>query len=401
MNDIWQSWEFIRKKAYKKEIVFFGRSDDWIEKNYVQLKGQAKCIVDNNPQLHGSNYRELEILKPDDVLPDKNVYVVITSGSYTGICEQLLGLGLQPGHDFCCTPYITDLQTINDIQEHELNLLITIPDHHNKRTDDDNKGGIYLLKSKDSIKKVITGLFRQICNGPGCYFAIDHYEGICCIDNEFKFIKKQKLDGNSQPHGIGFCPRRNLLFVANTGLDKVTIHDGSSLEKIDDLFFSPKAGMYEIEQHHINDLCVDGDFLYVSYFSKSGNYRRGVIDGGIDQFLIDNLSEGRETVAKDLWFPHSVKVINGNICYLDTMRGDFYVQSNVVAGNFPGFMRGLSYDGRYYIIGQSVNTYAGKLKGLSNNIMFNAGVYVFDIETKGSFFHSLDGVIDIHDVFAI
>ena len=48
------------------------------------------------------------------------------------------------------------------------------------------------------------------------------------------------LPTNSKPHGIAYCSQRNIIFVANSGLDCVTIHDGDSYRLLDQYKFSDK-----------------------------------------------------------------------------------------------------------------------------------------------------------------
>ena len=42
--------------------------------------------------------------------------------------------------------------------------------------------------------------------------------------------------------------------------------------------------------------------------------------------------------------------------------------------------------------------YMHRLLGLSNNIMQNAGIYLFDSETKVSRFYSFPDLVNIHDI---
>ena len=401
MSDIWKDWPSLYKACHNRPVVLFGRSDDWIDKNVRMFGKKAVGIVDNNKSLWGSSYAHLKIYRPSWLKSVKNPYIVISSGSYSGICKQLIEMGYDEGNDFCVTPYIKDLKVIDDIQEHNFNLLVSVPDHHNKRSKDKNRGGIYLFDSQEGLKQLIPGRYRQMTKANDYYFAIEHYDGLTKINSDFKIEKQLCLETNSQAHGVAYCPPKNLVFVANTGLDKITIHDGDTLKHLDDILFSDKIKHHDIQQHHINDLSVDENYLYVSYFSVSGNYRRGVFDGGISQYDLNDLHNGRTDIVSDLWFPHSVKIINNKMSYLDTMRGNFYVGIHHLTANFNGFLRGLDYDGKYYYIGQSVNTYASRLKGISNNIMLNAGIYLYDIENSVSIFYPIDGVIDIHDVIAL
>ena len=83
------------------------------------------------------------------------------------------------------------------------------------------------------------------------------------------------------------------------------------------------------------------------------------------------------------------------------MRGGFHTTDQVVAGEFDGFARGLAFDGRFYYIGQSEDMYMSKRFGTTNNIMLNAGFYLFDIGTKASRFYPMLDNMNVHDLMII
>ena len=67
-------------------------------------------------------------------------------------------------------------------------------------------------------------------------------------------------------------------------------------------------------------------------------------------------------------------------------------------GKFPGFMRGLDYDGRYFFIGSTEHRYPEKLKGVSLNISLDTGFVIFDAETKMSRFCPLPQTEAVHSL---
>ena len=94
--------------------------------------------------------------------------------------------------------------------------------------------------------------------------------------------------------------------------------------------------------------------------------------------------------------PHNVKMIDGDLCYLDSMRGNFHRTNHKTASHFNGFIRGLTYDGQFYIIGQSVHRYFNRMKEFSNNIALDCGFFVFDDISKGCKYYNLPNLYDIH-----
>ena len=61
----------------------------------------------------------------------------------------------------------------------------------------------------------------------------------------------------------------------------------------------------------------------------------------------------------------------------------------------------LAYDGRFYYIGQSEDIYMSRLYGISDNIMLNAGFYMFDCDTKVSRFHAFMDMTHVHDIHVL
>ena len=83
------------------------------------------------------------------------------------------------------------------------------------------------------------------------------------------------------------------------------------------------------------------------------------------------------------------------------MRGRLYLNSQMIAGEFSGFTRGLAYDGRFYYIGQSEDMYVTKRFGTAGNIMLNAGFYIFDRTSKASRFYPMLDNMNVHDLLII
>jgi hypothetical protein len=136
--------------------------------------------------------------------------------------------------------------------------------------------------------------------------------------------------------------------------------------------------------------------LYVSYFSKTGFWRKGIFDGGLSAFSLDGQYIG--DVYKNLWQPHSPKIINGNISILDSSNSILYNRNNFPNANFQGFIRGLFHENGLFYIGQSETLYLSQKVGLSNNIASCAGLHIFEEESKTSRFFSFYGVSNIHDI---
>ncbi|MCG8637440.1 MAG: TIGR03032 family protein [Desulfobacterales bacterium] len=406
MDAIWKTWQQVNKLSENKKIVLFGKSGDWAVKTIKQMMVAPSFFVDNSPNQQGTVFKGVDIFSPEKLKQEEKegVYIIITTGSFASVVPQLEEYGFVPGRHFCCSPVMNSLKIINDIHSHERRIMIASPDHEFYSEMDNEKeigGGIYLYDiGSRTCKRKVKGNFHQIARGKDCFYVVHHNKGVYVLDDEICVRETFPLPPNAKPHGIAYCPERNLIFVANSGTDSVTIHNGDSYKLEETLHISDKFERYGLEQHHINDLMIQGDSLFVSCFSFSGNWAYETFDGGIMEYDLKDLSL-RGRVVENLWMPHSPNLINGRLCFLDSMRGAFHTTDKKVSGQFSGFVRGLAYDGQYYFIGQSENRYFFRLNGVSNNISLDAGFYLFDDETKASKFFSIPNFRQVHDLYVL
>jgi len=405
LNDAWMTWQQFNKVIQGKNIIFFGVSFDWTEKTYAKSSLNLSYFVDNSPGWIGTKYNGIDVKNPEILKKrDNNTYVVITSGAYESICYQLLDFGLKPGIDFCMTPALNNLRIISEIHSHKATLLVSSPDHAIYSQLDKGKnigGGLYTYKIDTfECEKVLDGTFHQIVNAREGYYVVDEVMGICHISKNFKLIDSFGLEQGGKPHGVAYCPQRNIVFIAQTSLDRVSAYDADSKKKLFDIRLSGKTENTGRSHHWMNDLHVRGDYLYISLFSISGCRMEGITDGGVLQVNIDDPSK-RYVIMQNLWMPHTVRFFDSELCVLDSMNGKFYKTDKLVHGEFYGFIRGLGFDGSYYYIGQSETRYFDRLKGIKNNIGMSAGFYLFDGESKASKFFSIPQIHQVHDLCVI
>jgi len=404
-DEAWKSWPDFNKTILGKKIVFFGVSDDWTDKTLQKSKIDSFYFVDNSPSWIGSSFDGVEVKNPEVLREkDKDRFVVITSGAYESIYPQLAEYGLKAGADFCVSPAMNNLKVIADIHTHDAVLLVSSPDHkiYSQLDTDSNIGGglfTYNIKKRE-CKKVLDGTFHQIAETNEGYYAIDEKRGVCQVDKDFELVDTFGCVQGDKSHGIAYCPQRNLVLVSRTAKDKITAYNANSKKRCFDIEFTNKAEKVGKAGHWINDLCVRGDYLYISMFSYSGAYLEGVYDGCIVQVHLDDTSE-RHVLVQNLWMPHSVCFFDSEICFADSMLGYFYKTDKKVIGEFFGFIRGLAYDGSFYYIGQSETRHFDRLKGIRKNIGMNAGFYLFDEETKAAKFFTIPRVHQIRDLVVL
>lgn len=406
MENIWKTWKELNQSVADKKVVFFGKSADWAEKTLRYSSFAVDYIVDNSSNLVGTEFHGLPIHSPEKLKSEKksNLFIVITTGAYSSVVPQLEEYGFSGGEHFCCTPVMNNLKILGDILQHSQRIAVSSPDHHVYSEIDKERqvgGGIYVYDvGLQEYEQVVSGSFHQIARGKDVFYVVHHHEGVFIISDDFEVLDTFPLLKDAKPHGIAYCPKRDLIFVANSGSDRISVHEAQSYKVVETVPISDKYEKTNLEHHHINDLFVKDDSLYVSMFSFSGNFQYGIFDGGIVEYNIDDMSS-HKVIVNNVWMPHSVQMIDGHLCYLDSMKGTFHKTDKKVGGTFPGFTRGLCHDGQYYYVGQSENRYFDRLAGLSTNIALNAGFYLFDEESKASKFFSLPTLRQVHDLHVL
>jgi len=183
--------------------------------------------------------------------------------------------------------------------------------------------------------------------------------------------------------GKGAAVRSGLRLAQQLGYTHALQIDADTLEIKARIPVSNKLERDGHASHHCNDCCVIGTSLYISMFSLTGNWKRGVYDGGLLEFDLER-REVVGPVARDLWMPHSVDLIDGSLVVLDSLRGRYLKGNAQPVGVFPGFTRGLASDGVFTYLGQSRNRNYSSRLGVSSNISIDTSIIVFDEQTKVS-----------------
>lgn len=413
MKNYWKDWNFVKNISAVKKIIFYGRSEDWVHKTLRNLKRESvECIIDMNKSYHNTNYMGLKINSPSFLkdINKNNFYIIITAGPYESVVEDLEKMGFLSGENFCCTPELYDWAKLIQIKNYEKQIIFSCSDYELENQKEKRKsklgGGLYYLNTgSGEIEKKISGQIRQVIRFKNKYLAVDHFKKIVLIlDKKLNIEDEINLDNYNniieKPNFCGICvdEKRKHLFIANAGTDTINIIDLDNYKTIERINFSEKYKISNSGQHHINDIEFKDDHLIISYFSFSGNWKNGVMDGGVCELKPDK-PNSKNILISDLWMPHSVKYLNGNICVLDSMRGKLII-GNEYSGYFPGFARGLDYDGIYYYVGQSECMYVSRLFGHTKNVVCNAGIYIFDSHSKSSRYFNLPDIMNVHDIIS-
>jgi len=389
----------INRLSKGKDIILFGAGNIAEKTTRIIPKNKLYAIVDNSTNLSGEVQLGVRVCSPDFLKTnDRKALIIITTTSFSDVSDQLERLGFIPSVDFIVSPVLNDLRIIDELESIETTLIFS----SGAPRQDSPKygGGIYQLSvTGDTWKheKKIDGNCYGIVKYNDNYVALDTDRGIIEFDKNFKILRQAKMPLGSRAHGIDFSEEKQMFFVNCSYLDAI-LFVNTDFEVVDRVNISNKQERLGVPAHHSNDCCVVGDSLFVSMFSQTGNWKLDVFDGAVLEFDIVT-KELIGPVVKGLWMPHNIKVIDGSLTLLDSLKGHLLTNNMQVSGDFPAFTRGLDYDGQYYYIGQSRNRNYSKNLGLSKNISIDAGVIVFDEQTKASRFLQLPPKLsEIHSI---
>ena len=137
---------------------------------------------------------------------------------------------------------------------------------------------------KSTTTKLLSGKGRGLVKTEHGYAWIDMLKGIKVLNRDFTLKTIIELPRNSEAHGLWYDKKSQKLFVGLPGRDSVGIcnTDAEKIQK--EIFISEKWKRNKKDNHHVNDICVVDNSLYVSMFSFTGNWPLQAYDGGICEF---------------------------------------------------------------------------------------------------------------------
>lgn len=392
------SFKDVANRRRQREIALFGAGDIAL-KTVRKLGLPHGLVVDNNPNMWDTSENGVPVRKPDALLEGGPArwFILICTTSFVEVSRQLQGMGFRPEEDFVVSPILNDLRIIGEIEGCKQRLLFT----SGSPAQDAPKwgGGIYAMDIDGDFeyRKVYSGNCHGILKFGGGYVAVDDNVGLIELDAAFKVVRSVELPARTRGHGIAYSERTGCFYVVSTYSDKVLVFDKDFRHKA----AYAVSGKFDKEgsaSHHCNDVCVVGDSMYVSMFSMTGNWKRDIFDGVVLELDADT-GTVRGPVIAGLWMPHNISFIEGSLVVLDSLRGELRRNNAQPVGRFPGFSRGLAYDGNYWYVGQSRNRNYSKFLGLSLNISIDTSVIIFDDQTKVSRSLQLPGKLsEVHAI---
>jgi hypothetical protein len=360
-----------------KKIVLFG-SGTVAEQN---LHLNPVFIVDNNPDLQGSQFHDFAIRSPDELRQDPEQYhVVVCTTSISEVKKQLQLYGFIWGESAEPAEQLREKSAIADLENTRFTLLISsgLP----ASADSFSGGGIHLIEEGGdypTVKTIYEGNTHGLIKTMDGFAFTCQGRGVIQLDKGFSPTKEIPLRKGLRPHGIRTYEDLWVV-VCSTG-DCIVGIDEEGNERFC-YPISDKIKGYESAQHHCNDLEIIGDYAYVSMFSVSGNWKRGIFDGGIIEF---NLKDGRSRVINNtLTMPHSVSAGDGGLYILDSFKGRLLGPNFTEIGQLPGFTRGFDQSDDYFFLGESKNRNFSRLETARSPVSIDSRITVISKHYKFS-----------------
>ncbi len=373
----------LKSQIKNKKIVLFG-AGNIADKTLEKLDYKPKYIADNSPLAWGNYQKNIQIINPSKILNKKNVFFLITTTAFNEVGEQLKNEGLKVNKDFNISPILNDLLTIFDLENVEKNLIFSSGAQPHK--DKKFGGGLYKMEingDKWSYNKIHSGNCYGLIRVDNDIICIDTNNGILKLNNNLKIKEIFKLKKGFRAHGISYSNKTKKYYLGCSYKDSILVFN-KDFKYLNEIKLRQK-NILESAQLHINDCYAYQESLFVSMFSVTGNWKKDLFDGGIIEIDLKT-QKVKNILCNDLWMPHNVCFFDKSLHVLDSLRGHLKTNNLSIIGTFNAFTRGLDFDQKYYYIGQSKNRNHSKNVGLSNNISIDAGIVIFDPQSKVSRF---------------
>ena len=356
------------------QLVIFGASHLIAEFDISEIS----FIVDNNSDLQGTRHFGLEIKPPSVLMGQTEKYeVIVCSTSIAEIKKQLISYGYTWGSNARAYKALGELERIAALEDRSFQFLVSsgLP----SSAESFSGGGIHLVKETSGYPTTETiyegqthGLVRLADGG---YGFSSQGTGVVCMDHNFRVVNEVSLPKGLRPHGLR---RYEALWVVVCSLADCILGVNDSGDEIFRYPITDKMLGDGTPQHHCNDLVIVGDFAYVSMFSVTGNWKRGIFDGGLVE--INLLSGDSKVVCNNLTMPHSVSDENGHLFILDSFKGRLLGQNFGELAKLPGFLRGYDSSPEYYFLGESKNRNFSRMETGRSPVSLDSKITIVDRE---------------------
>lgn len=353
--------------------AFFGAGH--IAETEIKSGNIPDVIFDNNPELWNKNYFNVPVLQPARENFAEVNSLLICSSSIGDIEKQCVELGFTL-EQIRVSSYLGEFAKTYALEKYRFSGYISsgLP----SRVSNLEGGGIFRITETATGFAEVQKVFEA--NTHGCVregdelvFCAQGYGIVTYNTLSERVISVVEIDQSLRPHGIQKVSDGYL--VVCTLDDSVRYYDFDG-HLLNIYRISEKKDQFGTPQHHCNDLWVTDHSIFVSMFSISGNWKRGVFDGGVVE--INRHTGEIFHVLGGLKMPHSVQIYDNTLHLLDSFNGAILGHDGRSIGSLNGFVRGLSFRDGYVLVGESKNRNATKMGRGSHLASLDSRVTVVD-----------------------
>lgn len=363
-----------------KRIVLFG-SGVVAEKN---LGLKPEFIVDNNRDLQGQEFHGVSILGPEALIGRQSDYdVVVCSTSIDAIKPQLEQLGYEWGVSARVAGQLAERLVVDKLETQAFSFLVSsgLPSHLSETAG----GGVYLIREEGErvlVKKLFQGNVHGLIKSEKAHDFYFNAQGdgiyrLTLEGDDALTARVVEVPGGLRPHGMA---RYLDDWLIVSSYDDALIRLNAEGQVIGRYDLGAKKQSLGSAQNHCNDVAVANGFAYVSMFSVSGNWKRGVFDGGVVEV---DLAKGHSTVVSNvLTMPHNISFYNNELRIMNSFKGEIMVGNFEVLGTLPGFVRGYDEDDDYIYVGESKNRNFSRLNTGRSPVSIDTRITIIDKEIR-------------------
>lgn len=392
-----RSYGAIQELAGQRQVVLFG-AGPIAGKVAKHLKGLEFSVVDNSRAIQGTDFEGRRVLAPKaGIISGGAQLVVVCTTAVSDVLAQLHEFGLDVARQVAIPPHLANFLPIEKLKSFTTQVLFTSGAAGPSETAP-GAGGLFITDFPDlnEPRQILSGACHGLIRlDDGTWLVTTDDHGVVRLDSDLQVVANGKIPQGWRPHGVT-VDEAGMPFVVASGRDSVLALN-TNLAVTDEIPLRSSA-LGGRPQHHANDIAWQEGRLFVSMFSRGGNWRQGIYDGVVAEINLQSRQLG-PTVVRDLYMPHSVSFFEEQLYVLDSLRGDIRGHNAEVLGHFPAFARGLDFVDGFMLVGQSQNRNSGLVMGTSNNISVDTAITLFDPLTKLSTTSRLPaGFSEIHAV---
>lgn len=361
-------------------------------------------IWDNNPDAHGQQQENVTVKEPSSTSIEKNIYVITTT-SINEVHKQLISSGASEDIIFV-SPVLREHFYISGFENQHFDILFSSGLQNRSQESCIEGGGLYRLEGtfEDfAITKVLSGASHGIKHYGDKIFVVNEIYGVVCLNHDLAIIETYPLPHDLRPHGIDYCEQSKQWVLACSYADGVAVLDDNfKFERL--IKFSEKSKIYGGKaQHHTNDVVVWRGRAYCSMFSLTGDYKRGIYDGGV---LVVDLDSGAvvESHYGNLSHPHNICMHDNEFWILDSFHRKVYRGTRVISEGYTSFLRGIDFvSDSVILLGQSKNrNFQTVSNGYSSPVFLDTAIVVLDLEQNlAKTFPLPSSISEIHAISSI